>query len=98
MTWLDAHHVHFMTGLPPNKKLNALCALTIQEAEKKHQRLNRPARTYGSSCYAAGAWDKPQRVICRVRVSDKGADVRYIVTSFQEAGANSRPVIRFGLF
>jgi hypothetical protein len=87
MAWLDAHNVHFITGLTPNKKLNELFALTIQEAEKKHQRLGRPARTYGSAYYAAGTWEKPQRVVCRVQVSDKGTDVRYIVTSFQEAGA-----------
>jgi hypothetical protein len=87
MKWLDTHQVEFATGLSPNKKLNELFSLTIQEAEKKHQRLGRPVRTYGSAYYAAGTWEKPQRVICRVQVSDKGTDVRYIVTSFQETGA-----------
>ena len=87
LKWLDANSVEFATGLSPNKKLNELFALTIQEAEKKHQRLGCPARTYGSAYYAAGTWEKPQRVICRVQVSQKGTDLRYIVTSFQEAGA-----------
>ena len=87
MKWLDANNVEFATGLSPNKKLNELFCLTIQEAEKKQQRLGRPARTYGSAYYAAGTWKRAQRVICRVQVSEKGTDVRYIVTSFQEAGA-----------
>lgn len=87
MKWQDANDVEFATGLSPNKKLNELFSLTVQEAEKKHQRFGRPARTYGSAYYAAGTWEKPQRVICRVQVSQKGTDVRYIVTSFQEAGA-----------
>ena len=87
MAWLDANGVQFVTGLSPNSKLNELFALTILEAQRKHQQLGRPARTYGSAYYAAGTWEKPQRVICRVQVSDKGTDVRYIVTSFQEAGA-----------
>jgi hypothetical protein len=87
MKWLDANDVEFATGLSPNKKLNELFALTIQEAEKKHQRLGRAVRTYGSAYYAAGTWEKPQRVICRVQVSEKGTDARYIVSSFHEAGA-----------
>jgi len=87
MKWLDANNVEFATGLSPNKRLSELFPLTIQEAEKKHQRLGRPARTYGSAYYAAGTWEKSQRVIGRVQVSGKGTDVRYIVTSFQEAGA-----------
>jgi len=87
MAWLDANGVQFVTGLGPNKKLKEMFALTIAEAEKKHQRTGRAARTYASAHYAAGTWQKPQRVICRVQVSDKGTDVRYIVTSFHEAGA-----------
>jgi len=31
----------------------------------------------------------PQRVICRILVSTQGTDVRFIVTSFQAAGAKS---------
>jgi hypothetical protein len=87
MKWLDANNIEFATGLSPNKKLNEQFAFASQEAEKKYQRLGRPARTYGSAYYAAGTWEKPQRVICRVQVSEKGTDVRYIVTSFREAGA-----------
>lgn len=87
MTWMDANHVEFATGLSRNKKLSKLFALAIQEAEKKHQRLGRPVRTYASAHYAAKTWGKAQRVICRVQVSDKGTDMRYIVTSFRAAGA-----------
>lgn len=87
MRWLKANAVEFITGLSPNNKLKELFVLAIREAELKHQRMGRPARTYASAHYAAGTWDEPERVICRVQVSDKGTDVRYIVTSFQDAGA-----------
>ena len=85
--WLNAHGVDFITGLSPNNKLKELFVLAIREAEIKHLRTGRPARTYASAHYAAGTWVASERVICRVQVSDKGTDVRYIVTSFQEAGA-----------
>jgi len=87
MSWMDAHGVEFATGLSRNKKLDELFALAIQDAEKKYQRVGRPVRTYASAHYAAGTWGTSRRVICRVHITEKGADVRYIVTSFQEAGA-----------
>ena len=87
MRWLKANAVEFITGLSPNNKLKELFVLAIREAELKHQRTGRAARAYASAHYAAGTWDESERVICRVQVSDKGTDVRYIVTSFQEAGA-----------
>lgn len=87
MTWMEANNVEFATGLSRNKKLNELFTLAIKEAEKKFQRVGHPVRTFASAYYAAKTWEKPQRVICRVQVSEKGTDVRYIVTSFQETGA-----------
>jgi len=87
MTWMDAHDVEFATGLSRNPKLNELFALAIQEAGEKFRRVGGPVRTFASASYAAKTWEKPQRVICRVQVSEKGTDVRYIVTSFQQAGA-----------
>jgi hypothetical protein len=87
MTWMHAHNVEFITALQWNQKLPKLFALAIQEAEKKYQRVGRAVRTYASTYYAAGTWQRAQRIICRVCVTEKGTDVRYIVTSFQEAGA-----------
>jgi hypothetical protein len=87
MSWMDANQVEFVTGLSRNTKLNELFTLAIKEAEKKFQRVGYPVRTFASAYYAAKTWEKPQRVICRVQVSEKGTDVRYIVTSLQQAGA-----------
>jgi len=87
MRWFNDHNVDFITGLAPNNKLYKLFDPCIREAKLKYQRTGRPARTYASAYYAAGAWGVPQRVICRVLVSDKGTDMRAIVTSFQDAGA-----------
>jgi hypothetical protein len=88
MEWCEKHDIHYATGIQPNARLNAQFALTIAEAEKKYQRLGNSVRTYGTGHYAANTWkEKYRRIICRVQVSEKGTDVRYIVTSFQQAGA-----------
>jgi hypothetical protein len=81
MAWLDAHDIRFATGLAQNAKLNRLFAGTIRRATRRFERYGRPVRMYASGRYAAKTWSKKRRVICRVLVSDLGADVRYIVTS-----------------
>lgn len=90
MQWLEAHGVEFITGLSRNRRLNALFAPTIRAAEKKYReqrQIGRPVRFYASGYYAAASWNKPQRVVCRVQVSAQGTDTRYVVTTFQKAGA-----------
>jgi hypothetical protein len=88
MDWMEPRYIDYITGISPNSRLNTLFALTIRDAEKKYQRNGGVARSYGSAYYAAGSWnDKERRVICRVQVSAKGTDTRYIVTSFKNAGA-----------
>lgn len=81
MTWLEAHNIRFATGLSQNPKLNRLFAGTIHRATRRFERYGRPVRMYASGHYAAKTWSKKRRVICRVLVSELGADVRYIVTS-----------------
>ncbi|MCX6356204.1 MAG: IS1380 family transposase [Candidatus Aureabacteria bacterium] len=88
MEWMEPRGVEYATGLCANAVLDKLFAPTIQDAEKKHQRWGGVVRAYGSAYYAAESWNgKERRVICRVLVSAKGTDVRYIVTSFTQAGA-----------
>lgn len=90
MEWLEAHDIQFITGLGPNRRLDALFAQTLRAAEKKYReqkRVGHPVRVYARDFYAAVSWNKSQRVVCRVQVSAQGTDVRYVVTSFQEAGA-----------
>lgn len=88
MRWLDEHTTDFITGLSKNARLDVLFKKTITLAEKKYHRTGTPARTWGSAWYAAASWGNTlRRVICRVQVSDLGTDVRYIVTSLEQAGA-----------
>jgi hypothetical protein len=87
MSWMESKGVEYVTGLTPNKKLNELFSLTIEDAEKRYKRFGGKICCYASGFYAAGTWKEARRVICRVLVSDKGTDVRYIVTSFEATGA-----------
>ena len=85
MEWLEAHGVDYITGLSPNAKLATLFAETIRDAEVRYRRWGGTIRCYGTVPYAAGTWSRMRRVILRVQVTEKGTDVRYIVTSFEES-------------
>ena len=90
MEWLEARGLQFITGLGPNRRLDALFAPAIRAAEKKYReqkQVGRPVRVYARDFYAAVSWNKPRRVVCRVQVSAQGTDTRYVATSFQAAGA-----------
>jgi hypothetical protein len=81
MDWLEARHIRFATGLAPNARLDRIFASTIRRATRRYKRYGRPVRMYAAARYAAQTWSRKRRVICRIQVSERGADTRYIVTS-----------------
>ena len=93
MDWCEAHAVSFITGLGPNSKLNELFANAAHKAEADYRRYceegepGKVACTHSSADYRAGSWNRPRRVVCRVYHGPLGRDMRYIVTTFREAGS-----------
>jgi hypothetical protein len=84
MAWAKTKdNVHFLTGLTGNKLLNELAGITIDSAEKQFKVTGKPVKRYHSFDYAAGSWDEPQRVIVKVEVSEKGTNIRYVVTDIR---------------
>ncbi len=88
MEWMEDASVHYLTGLGPNARLDVQFAATIQRARSLHAETRREVRLYASGYYAADSWKgQYRRVICRVIAGPLGTDTRYVVTSFQRAGA-----------
>jgi len=84
MAWATGQDkVHFLTGLTGNKLLNDLARITINSAEKQFKSIGKPVKRYHSFDYAAGSWSGPQRVIVKVEVSEKGTNIRYVVTDIR---------------
>jgi len=84
MDWTSGKdRLHFLTGLTGNKTLNELAKMTIDSAKREFKFYGKPVKRYHSFDYAAGSWQQPQRVIVKVEVSDKGTNVRYIVTDIR---------------
>ncbi|MCX6235180.1 MAG: IS1380 family transposase [Bacteroidetes bacterium] len=84
MVWTSTRQrVHFLTGLTGNKSLNKLARVTIDSAEKQFKSTGKPVKRYHSFDYAADSWSEPQRVIVKVEVSEKGTNIRYVVTDIR---------------
>ena len=82
MDWCEDNDVTYVFGLAPNKvlaeqvfpKLDACCVRrSLAQAEK--------VRDFTWTRYAAKSWSRARRVVARIEVTRKGADVRYIVTN-----------------
>jgi hypothetical protein len=83
MDWCEQNGVRYIFGLGPNAilaeqifpKLDQCC---VRRATGKRD----VARDYTETEYAAKSWSHPRRVVARIEVTRKGADVRYVVTNF----------------
>jgi hypothetical protein len=95
LAWLERMSLHYIIGYAPNAVLKRQFAAGISAAGKRYEqhvkegRAEVEARTFASSgSYSAGSWGgKPRRIICRAIAGAHGVDERYIVTSFEDAGA-----------
>ena len=82
MDWCEQNGVRYIFGLGPNKilaeqvfaKLDECC---VRRAEGKLEKV----RGYTDTTYAAKSWSRPRRVVARIEVTHKGADIRYVVTN-----------------
>jgi Transposase DDE domain group 1 len=88
MDWCERNDVTYILGLAPNKvlaqqvfpKLDECCVRrALAQAEK--------VRDFTVTRYAAKSWSRARRVVARVEVTRKGADVRYVVTNIKRGTA-----------
>jgi hypothetical protein len=84
MDWCERNYVTYIIGLGPNKvlaekvfaKLDECCVRrALAQAEK--------VRDFIVTRYAAKSWSCARRVVARIEVTRKGADIRYIVTNIR---------------
>jgi hypothetical protein len=95
LDWLESKGLDYALGYAPNDVLERECMDKITEARKAFQARVKAGdaqpevRRFHSVSYKAGSWQQQRRVVARIAVTELGVDVRYIVTSFQEASAKA---------
>ena len=90
----EAAKVEFVLGQAGNAVLQRQAAALWAQAQELHRatQADKPAgapdetiRLFTSFAYQADSWEKPQRVIAKVEVSNQGDNVRFVVTSLQSS-------------
>ena len=82
MDWTRTHlYVKFTTGLSGNPVLMKKIDKQLRRAKGDFERHHADVRRYYSFEYKAKSWTYKQRVIAKIEVTDKGVNIRFIVTS-----------------
>lgn len=79
--WCERNGVHYVIGLAKNKRLAALAAPLIAQAERDYAQHDSKQRGFGEIDYAAGTWRAERRVIVRTEHGEQGSNPRYVVTN-----------------
>lgn len=81
--WCEKHNIHFILGLTKNDVLKILAQYALHKAQLRYTTFGEKARIYQEIQYQAGTWNKSRRVIIMAEFSDKGENLRFIVTSLK---------------
>jgi hypothetical protein len=86
MAWCEANDVHFLLGLAQNKRLVAMIADELAQAEAKSRRTGKPARYFKEFRWLTRkSWSRERRVIAKAEFTKGEANPRFVVTSLTRA-------------
>ena len=82
MEWCESQGVAYIFGFGGNAVLQAMTqTLADGLAAKRARRSSAKLRSFATLSYAAKSWNKKRRIAARIEATEKGLDVRYVVTS-----------------
>ena len=84
MEWCEEQGVDYIFGFGGNAVLRAMTqeaadALCVRRATSSAAKL----RTFATLSYGAKSWTKERRIAARIEATQKGLDIRYVVTSLK---------------
>ena len=86
LNWCDAQaNVQVVLGLSTNKKLKKRVQSAVQYAKHQFEKTGSTVRSYHEFRYRAATWHRAYRVVARIEYSDKGENVCFVVTDFEQA-------------
>jgi len=87
MQWCEEQGVHYIFGFATNAVLATMLrdkadAVCVERATSGTQKL----RGFAKFRYGAKSWKRERRFVARIEATEKGLDIRYIVTSLSGGG------------
>lgn len=86
MDLLEGMGCSYILGLPGNARLKEIARPWCEDAATRrvtNGRAVKKVRRFHSMPWAARSWSRERRVIARVEATEKGADVRFVVTNLE---------------
>lgn len=77
---------HFVLGLSNNRALAPLVEDAVKKVEAAYTQVGKKLKVFVEFPYQANSWFESYRVICKIEVSEKGRNVRFIVTDLNGKG------------
>lgn len=83
MAWCEREGIDYIFGLAQNPRLRKQIEGELAEAEKQYVQTQMPARVFAEFSYATETtWSQQRRVIAKAEHLNKGANPRFVVTSW----------------
>jgi len=82
-SWCDKYNVYYVHGLTKNSTLKELAKSTMAVAHCRYETFGEKTRVFKDLSYQAGTWHRALRVIVMAEVSERGENLRFIVTNFE---------------
>ena len=83
LRWCEKAGVDYIIGLARNRRLEALGAPLMTQAETAYAAQTQKQRHFAWIDYRAGTWDRKRRVIAKAEFSAQGRNPRFVVTSLE---------------
>jgi len=83
MSWCEANGVHYILGLAKNSRLLKRIQRSMKKARKRYALTRKASRVYSHFLYRTRkTWSRKRRVIAKAEHLAKGANPRFVVTSY----------------
>jgi Transposase DDE domain group 1 len=93
MTWCEANGVGYVLGLAKNTRLKAMIAAEQEQARVEFELTKQPARSFADLRYRTlDGWGRERRVVAKAEHLAKGANPRFVVTSFPAEDRGAKPL------
>ena len=60
----------------------------MEEAKSLYEQTGKPVRLFTTFYYQAKTWDRPQRILCKAEINEKGPNTRFVVTNLKSSRAS----------
>lgn len=79
--YCEREGITYTIGLVPNARLERRAAPLLAVAQAQAEQTGEKVRLIAETCYQAGSWETPRRVVYKAEVLAKGPNTRFVVTN-----------------